>query len=480
MSIDLAAPSYPVIQLGADPTGQRDSTAAIQEAVNAGGEVTIPPGTYVWSDTISVGADITVNARGATLEWNGGSDVAGFVNSVPINLSWFGGTIDGNDIASSQSLFAFGASSGVNPASTYLLSCVAEDIDFVNVTNGAWTANAISATGGDYNTNVSWRNLRCTKSTSGTDGDMFELVAEYADVLVSGNPSGINEANVFTSAFLKNARVDSTVIGGGYNVMLQPYVSNGPGPWFDTVDIQGNGFILLNNGDLAALTTASGDISITARDCGDVQVGNTQYDKWHNTRLRGTVRFAAAGGTFATGMFDLIDAELAFDCSAMPSTLSQLGIVYIAQPSSGILRMRDLVVHNLVDGAVSNVIGIVSGAYVGATQIDGGDMTQNVGVPLVDPSQVGLLGNDGTVAIRDIAGFNPYGVTTPAVPAASTAVTNTTGVDCTVYVAGGTDMAVSIDGTATGVGSGSFFVPAGGTIDLGAYTAAPTWSWVGR
>lgn len=78
------------------------------------------------------------------------------------------------------------------------------------------------------------------------------------------------------------------------------------------------------------------------------------------------------------------------------------------------------------------------------------------------------------------AGINPLSVTTPAVPAASTAVTNDTGTDVDVYITGGAAVAVSINGNATGLAGGTFFLGAGSTIDLGAYTTAPTWEWIGQ
>lgn len=73
-------------------------------------------------------------------------------------------------------------------------------------------------------------------------------------------------------------------------------------------------------------------------------------------------------------------------------------------------------------------------------------------------------------------------ISTPAVPAASTPVSNATGWDVVVYVSGGTGVNVSVNGTATGLSSGTFYVHGnaggnGGTISLGAYTAAPTWVW---
>jgi hypothetical protein len=82
--------------------------------------------------------------------------------------------------------------------------------------------------------------------------------------------------------------------------------------------------------------------------------------------------------------------------------------------------------------------------------------------------------------LRNNQGYNPvgHGVTQPSVPATTVAQTNTTGVDCTVIVTGGTVSAIAIGGSATGVTSGSFRVPVGQTITL-TYTVAPTWQWFG-
>lgn len=82
------------------------------------------------------------------------------------------------------------------------------------------------------------------------------------------------------------------------------------------------------------------------------------------------------------------------------------------------------------------------------------------------------------IATGSAAGGQPPSVTTPAVPAASTTITNGTGYDVMVYVSGGTAVAVSVNGVATGLAAGSFYLPAYGSINLGAYTAAPTWHWL--
>lgn len=78
-------------------------------------------------------------------------------------------------------------------------------------------------------------------------------------------------------------------------------------------------------------------------------------------------------------------------------------------------------------------------------------------------------------------GYNPVGHLTaqPAMPATTVAYTNTSNVDCTVYISGGTVNAIAIGGTATSLTSGMFRVAAGQTITL-TYSAAPTWQWFGE
>lgn len=84
-----------------------------------------------------------------------------------------------------------------------------------------------------------------------------------------------------------------------------------------------------------------------------------------------------------------------------------------------------------------------------------------------------------TTKIANNQGINPKGVLgPPSVPASTVAYTNAYGYDCTVYVAGGTVTAIAVGGTATGMTSGMFRVPAGQTITL-TYSSAPTWTWFG-
>lgn len=100
---------------------------------------------------------------------------------------------------------------------------------------------------------------------------------------------------------------------------------------------------------------------------------------------------------------------------------------------------------------------------------------------------LGATGNlyvDGTVfgpyKVSNLIPFNPAGqVTAPTVPASASAYTNILGVDCNVYISGGTVSDIAIGGDSTGLTSGWFPVPAGQTITL-TYTGAPTWTWWGN
>jgi hypothetical protein len=92
----------------------------------------------------------------------------------------------------------------------------------------------------------------------------------------------------------------------------------------------------------------------------------------------------------------------------------------------------------------------------------------------------------GTVAIRDVVGYNPVGSAVPgtafALPASTVAWTNNTGVDGTLAVtAAGTVTAVSVNGVSVGtslaVGQ-QYRVKAGGTFTL-TYSVAPTLVFVG-
>ena len=87
-------------------------------------------------------------------------------------------------------------------------------------------------------------------------------------------------------------------------------------------------------------------------------------------------------------------------------------------------------------------------------------------------------GGANTITIDNI-GYNPVGaVGPPSVPATTVNYTNTYGYPCQVQVYGGTVTEIDIDDIATGLTSGIFIIPPGGTINI-TYSAAPSWRWWG-
>jgi ribosomal protein L37AE/L43A len=67
-------------------------------------------------------------------------------------------------------------------------------------------------------------------------------------------------------------------------------------------------------------------------------------------------------------------------------------------------------------------------------------------------------------------------VSTPAVPATTVAVANSSGTVVAVTISGGTLTSVVVNGTAAGTTAGTYLVPVAGTISI-TYSAAPTWAW---
>ena len=94
---------------------------------------------------------------------------------------------------------------------------------------------------------------------------------------------------------------------------------------------------------------------------------------------------------------------------------------------------------------------------------------------------------DKTPQFRSGISTTPPAVTTPAIPATTIAVANSTTVDVIVYVlsGGGAVSAITVNGTATGAQvtgtsgiSATVYLPAGQTIALTYASTAPTWTWV--
>lgn len=92
-----------------------------------------------------------------------------------------------------------------------------------------------------------------------------------------------------------------------------------------------------------------------------------------------------------------------------------------------------------------------------------------------------------TPVFRSGIATTPPAVTTPAVPATTVAVTNTTTVDVIAYVVSGgaAVSAITVNGVATGLtlataatSTATVYLSAGSTISWTGAGAAPTWVWM--
>lgn len=91
-------------------------------------------------------------------------------------------------------------------------------------------------------------------------------------------------------------------------------------------------------------------------------------------------------------------------------------------------------------------------------------------------TRVSLVFATVTTATQASKATAPTNPTTPTMPATATAVVNTHPYDVNVTITGGTVTHIKVNGTATGVTSGSFVVPSGGSVSI-TYSAAPSWVW---
>lgn len=137
----------------------------------------------------------------------------------------------------------------------------------------------------------------------------------------------------------------------------------------------------------------------------------------------------------------------------------------------------DIQYVNGIDFIVNHVYNATRGLILhsnntGFYNVDHNHFT-NCGTPIVN--NMPEPGN----RITDNIGYNPRGlITPPNVPPSGTAQSNAHTYPCRIAVSGGTVTNLAINGTATGLTSGSFILQPSETITL-TYSSAPSWVWWG-
>jgi len=157
-----------------------------------------------------------------------------------------------------------------------------------------------------------------------------------------------------------------------------------------------------------------------------------------------------------------------------------------AHPVLKVLPTTDVIVSYLLGTAIGSPVACVNAKQIGydptraadgaltlKSQFDGNGFGLEWGVSLTPGLRTDTTATNGTS--YDAAG----GLSTPAVPASLTPVTNSSPMPVTVVITGGTMTNVSIGGTTVGTGAGTYTLPAGAAITL-TYTVAPTWTWTAQ
>lgn len=498
-------PAANVLAYGADPSGATDSTDAILAAQQAAarssgasvmGHLLIPPGTYLCGQILLL-PGVIWHARGALFIPS--SDLS----SLPANSGW----LQGNESVTFPSLTIKGGTwDATNAPSTleFVLSLSGVnlpglDVDGVSVLNAPVHGIYVSE---QSNWTTAYKRIaRCVVNGHGGSSTGYGIYANFIGNLdIVGNYVTNPSTNIDDAIECGNSGPEKL---GGVDANIRAIrnvVENGQiqFPFSNYALIEGNTVIgrgigndtntanqvtIANNNvfctntssQITAAIEATGDNTgifgnvVEVSEPGVVGIygaGTSQAARQNQVRYTGSDANDATAIQVATA--GASDDMYGATTQNMVLGAWGTGVSMVGNNNSA----RD----NVIDGAAKG-ISIPPGSDTGFLStgniVEGNDLRGTTTPVSVDLSE-------GTNIFRNNLGYNPATVTTPSVPAASTAVTNTTGVDCTVYVTGGTDVTVSVDGTSTGVGSGSFFVPVGGTIELGAYTAAPTWSWVGN
>ena len=431
-------PVFNVSDYGATGDGVTDDTAAIQAAITAaqtagGGRVYLPGGTYLLT------AALTISTSGIILEgagWGGGTG---------------GGTFQGT---------ALRLANGVNDYAIKFTPPVSVRLDGVTVRDLKIDCNGVNQTaaGGIHVFGAAYGLF-----------DHLWIEQPYQDglTLESDNLSGFGHHHVIRNCWFHGGTA-SPLAGGGRAIAflsadecrVEACVIEQCGTAAGTY----NGAALYDQSGLQVIS-----------EC--VFVANPAVLGVEQVKLVGQNGSQFVGCIFDGGTNTQLEAATPASAACIVS-----GCVF----DSPINNSTSVVLSNGAHTLIGNVFlsagtanvskAAVDGTNANATQVLGNQfITQgawNSGGPVIGASKLILRSN---------VGYNPVGhaVAQPAVPATTVAATNTTGVDCMVYVTGGTVTAIAVGGTATGLTSGGFHVPAGSTITL-TYSVAPTWQWFGE
>ena len=463
--------SVSVKDFGAVGDGVTNDAPAIQAAVNSviaagGGTLYFPSGQYLVNTTISI------NSGGVWLEGSGSGSggtwiVNGTSNAAAIQFGNGSTFIFHNGI----SQFFFGQKSGTTPV---LGNC---GVKFSKTSN----------------TNV-YDILTAEYPAALYDGIVFSGVAA-AQINTIKTQGSLNNGVVFNNDCLDMYVIQSKSDGNANNGWDIKY-SNGM--YFTNCTAYYNNVNAWNIGSGAGATYVTGNLFF--ENCiGDTSGDHNWYfedvDSFFMSNCWGSTQKSTSINPFAGGILlfgsNCTNGNLV-NCSALYNNgygLKIYGARFITSIAGQWGRAgngngrggfgagigvedsaQDITIN--AGNCTANPYGIIITAGVVRCNILGGNATGNTVSAVYLP--------ENAQSIRNLLGFNPYSVTTPAIPVSNVAVTNATSVDCNVYIAGGTVTQIKVNGVYVLTSPpATIFLPAGSTITL-VYSVAPTWVWVGN
>lgn len=475
---------YNVKFYGAKGDGVTDDTLAIQEAITAcqvtGGTVLFPPGEYLISAPLQVTGGPSFYSGGVSIVGSGQSAttilVSGDINAIEqTNQYPSGSDLAGFSLRDLTILYAAQATSG-----TAVTLYWASDVHIKNVTIsycfdavqfGQSSSLGVTTTiGGAYLDGCDIRNVAGGAIiVRGNGGGLYISNTEFGGTGETVDNFGIDFSNAyFDTIFLRG--LDFEQFGNGINIACLVANSGLADAFFDSIIVDGVGlgpalnFEAQSGGTIMRvklsrlwLTTSSGSSVgelVTALSGGSiVDITHTQCN-FSGTSAGVSVTTQGTNGTISDITYDY--------CQAYGS------VTGFDFGNGTRLALRNSSSGSPYSGCT---YGVQVGDTVTSCRIQNNDLTNN--------STAGLLNNltaaAGAVSIiSGNIGYNPVGaMTAPAVTTGTYTYTNTSGVDQTLNVSGGTVSAISANGVATGLTSGQFFVPAGKTLVI-TNTVIPT------
>ena len=453
--VDAGGQEFNVKAYGAKGDGVTDDTTAIQAAINAatsGGTIFFPPGLYIHSATLSpIGSDTRFLGSGATLR------TTTALSNGQIQINGLNGcSVEEMVFESASTTYTS------NPAADAIQIINSSDTHIRNVrgyyingwlVNGGYSGTSFGSFGiflsGIYN-RQGLRGISLTGTSNA--GLTYSVAAMLSDCFMDTLGDVCYQFTDCHDVMIDNCEGYST---GGNTLYLHGYcraiyaasidVGSGGSGNAIYLDSSTNGFpgqCVIGPG-----IAETGATALTIEDCDDVTFIGMDFNS------STSVGVSVLGGT----------AVRFIGCRCEGINNPTNGADLSVNSASVKVRFYDGVfastqIPQAVYVVANNQVQIINSEFQGGIPQFGGSIPQLA------------RGNNG---------YNPTGPqTAPAIPASGTALANPFPFDCTVYVTAGTVTAIAVGGTATGLTSGSVFIPAGETITL-TYTVAPTWVWIG-